>query len=596
MKTLKWVYFDWKIWVLDTDYQDNYSGSVINSPYGGWIRRNWIEKELKENFVKNYWYYVGNYEERNSFNVLVCPKTWEYIFPWDKVRVEWRKNTEVYINSKEDRFYTDYWNWAHRKIVPSFITEEFSINDCWAYLIETNFEFVAHYDWERKKYLPDWESIMAKEKREKEELTEEYIYDINNIRISLWKYKLETVLKFLEDNFEGLYWVTGEKPLQWMPNYYKIMSLLIENGTISWGEEKEWVPFKKIKEYFNNKKSMEISFEWTSGKIEKVELEKLKQEKDRLEGKLHSSILEAEMKSETLKIKEEELEKIKKEMKELKKIKETYKPVGRSSLWDNVILSDLNYKKLQLSWQEKIPLLLEWPSGTGKSTIVRTLAEDNKTPFVEFNFNGDTTVEHLLWHKVLVGVKSSKESPMAWEDWPLTDAVRNGKVFLAHELNASSPEIQFILNGLLELKNWELGNLTVQGNNWEVIKAHPNFRFYGTYNRGYLWTKSFGTSIMSRFIWIRIDPLKKEEEASLLDKKYPWNEVAINLLVRLEEVLRGKKDFTYDISTRDIEQALLFIRNWFWYRDSIEATIEQSLQIGLEKKILWEEFDKIFTS
>ena len=593
MKTLKWVYRDGVIWIIDIDYELKYGSSIINSPYKGWYSRNWKEKELKENFIENFWWTTRG-EAEESFEALVCQKTWEYIFPWDKVRVNWGKET-VYINSKEDKFYTNYRHWGHKPLVPKFMADNFDIEDCFAYIMEANrIEFVAHYDWRKGKYLPDWESIMAK--------TKTPIYDINNIEISIGRYKIETVLKYLEDNFPEIVWNTGEGLIEWIPTLAKIRRIFIEGGCVSWGSEKGWVPFKKIKEYFNNKKTMEISADWASySKAEVKEL--LKQENDRLsklvedyKGKITAKEKLIKTKEEEIEVRRKEVEKVREEMKELKEIKEVHKPIGRSSLWDNVILSDLNYRKLQLSWQEKIPLLLEWPSGTGKSTIVRTLAEDNETPFVEFNFNGDTTVEHLLWHKVLVGVKSSKESPMAWEDWPLTDAVRNGKVFLAHELNASSPEIQFILNGLLELKNWELGNLTVQGNNWEVIKAHANFRFYGTYNRGYLWTKSFGTSIMSRFIWTRIDPLKKEEEASLLDNKYPWNKVAINLLVKLEEVLRGKKDFTYDISTRDIEQALLFIRNWFWYRDSIEATIEQSLQIDLEKKILWEEFDRIFTS
>lgn len=515
MKTLRW-FFDWgNIWVIDEEFLALHKEKYINSPYSGWLSRDNKEQALKDNFVKKFWWYIGDeIDEERNFNILVCPRTGEYIFPWDKIKVEWE--VVRYINNWDNRqsiwefFYTDYLDGGNNEKIPDFLRESLSIKDSCAHKGDTEFEFIAHYDWHKEEYLPDWESIMY------------------------------------------------------------------------------------------NKKTMEITTEGgpalSREKILEGQIEILEQKKQDLSEMLHHSKEEVEIKKEELKEKEKVIEEIRVEMKWLKEIKEIHKPTGRSSLWENVILSDLNYRKLQLSWQEKIPLLLEWPSGTGKSTIVRTLAEDNKIPFVEFNFNGDTTVEHLLWHKVLVGVKSSKESPMAWEDWPLTDAVRNGKIFLAHELNASSPEIQFILNGLLELKNWELGNLTVQGNNWEVIKAHPNFRFYGTYNRGYLWTKSFGTSIMSRFIWIRIDPLKKEEEASLLNKKYPWNEVAINLLVRLEEVLRGKKDFTYDISTRDIEQALLFTRNWFWYRDSIEATIEQSLQIDLEKKILWEEFERIFTS
>lgn len=279
----------------------------------------------------------------------------------------------------------------------------------------------------------------------------------------------------------------------------------------------------------------------------------------------------------------EELESIKKLLAPIKKVKST------KSEWGDVIISDINKKKLHLSYDKNMPLLLEWPSGTGKSTIIRKLAELYKSQVVEFNINGDTNVEHLLGHKILIGWD------MKFEDGALTDAVRHWKVFIAHEINACNPEVQFILNGLLERStSWTLGKLSVQGNNWEVITPHPNFRFFWTYNRWYLGTKSFGTSIMSRFIGIRIDPLSTEQEEVLLQKKYPKVQSHfIRLLVELENNLRNKGDFKYDISTRDIEQALIFIDWGFDMRDAVEATINQSLQIDLEKKLLEDELNSL---
>ena len=42
--------------------------------------------------------------------------------------------------------------------------------------------------------------------------------------------------------------------------------------------------------------------------------------------------------------------------------------------------------------------------------MVRALANEKKQDVVEYNFNGDTTVEHLLGHKILV------DGNMSWED------------------------------------------------------------------------------------------------------------------------------------------------------------------------------------
>lgn len=285
----------------------------------------------------------------------------------------------------------------------------------------------------------------------------------------------------------------------------------------------------------------------------------------------------------------DELEKLKAENKKLKdkhktifkKYRKKQKVAWRDKAWDNVIIEDILYNKLQLSYKKKMPMLLQWPSGTGKSTMVRALANEHWQDVVEFNFNGDTTVEHLLWHKILVNWD------MVWEDWPLTDAVRNGKVFIWHELNSSNAEIQFIFNGLLELDSkGNLWKLSVQWNNWEVITPEPWFRFYWTYNPWYLGTKSFWTSLMSRFIWAEVEPLNVEDEARFLQQIYPKLVTEINLLVELESQLRKDWNFSYDISTRDILQTLMFIEWGFSIEEAIDATVKNSCQIELEKETL----------
>jgi hypothetical protein len=102
----------------------------------------------------------------------------------------------------------------------------------------------------------------------------------------------------------------------------------------------------------------------------------------------------------------------------------------------------------------------------------------------------------------------------------------------------------------------------------------------------------FGTSIMSRFVGIDIPPLSKEEEKLLLAGKYPEQMVAIEILSSLEEVLRAKKDFTYDISTRDLLQCLMFIDGGFSIEDAVTTCIYNSVQLDIEKTILNEELKK----
>lgn len=298
---------------------------------------------------------------------------------------------------------------------------------------------------------------------------------------------------------------------------------------------------------------------------------------------------------------ENKLEKEKKEkQKILKEIednkKKTLSPkaikwekIRLNKVWDNIIIEDNIYQTLQFAYKQNLPLLLRWLSGTGKSSIIKALATEHWNQIIQFNFNWDTTVEHLLGHKVLIGWD------MSFEDWPLTRAVRNWGVFLGDELNASNPEIQFILNWLLENKNWELWSLSVQGNNWEVIKPHKDFRFFGTYNPWYLGTKSFSTSLLSRFIWVEIKPLLPDKEFNLLQSKYPKvDKIIIERLIELETQLRNDSNFVYDVSTRDLVQALLFVDWGFWIVEAIKTTILSALQLDTEQKLLIEKCKNIF--
>lgn len=260
--------------------------------------------------------------------------------------------------------------------------------------------------------------------------------------------------------------------------------------------------------------------------------------------------------------------------------------------WSGVIIEETEKRKMQHAWDKKLPCLLKWQAWTWKSTMIKALVKENWWELVQFNFNWDTNVERLLWCYILV--QWWGESVMKWQDWPLTDAVRNGKVFLGEELNSCPSEVSFILNGLLENRKWELGLLSVQGNWNEQIKAHPNFRFFGTYNPGYLWTKTFSQSLMSRFIWLEIAPLKEEEETKLLTQFFPECVEHIEPLVKLENALRANKDFSYDVSTRDLVLALNYIEWGFSIAEALDVSIKNSLQMKLDEQILTDTIKSLF--
>lgn len=321
------------------------------------------------------------------------------------------------------------------------------------------------------------------------------------------------------------------------------------------------------------------------------------EENKQLKNELDEKTIELKNEVTTTKDLNEKLNKLQKEkqeaLEEINRLNEIkYNKIevkNRSKNWDWIIIDENIYNKLKFAHSKTIPVLLRWPSWTGKSTIIRALADDSGVWIVEYNFNGDTTVENLLGHKILVGWN------MMWEDGPLTDAMRHGKVFIAQEINASHPATLSALNWVLEVKNWVHGSLSIQGNNWEVVHAHPNFRFYWTYNPNYLGTYNFNTSILSRFVWIDILPLSVLDETRLLAWMFPsiWVWV-IEKLSKMREELQADVDFTYDISTRDLVQVLSFIEWWFDVWDAVMTCVWSALSSSFEQDGMKKIFNNIF--
>ena len=230
-------------------------------------------------------------------------------------------------------------------------------------------------------------------------------------------------------------------------------------------------------------------------------------------------------------------------------------------------------------------MLFDWPSWCWKTTKAKALAWDN---LIVIDVTDNLTAEQLLWHFVY-----NADDKMVFMDWPLTDAVRNWKTVLLNEINTMPTGLSFIFNWITELVNWELGSLSVITNWWEIIKAHPDFRIIGTMNKGYLWTRDLWMSFLSRFISINMSPMDKEDEIALLSQRYPSVDIVqVTFLAELEAQLRNDKDFTYDISTRDLDLALILISNGLPLEVALNNKVFSNLILDLDREI----YKRIFSN
>lgn len=157
-----------------------------------------------------------------------------------------------------------------------------------------------------------------------------------------------------------------------------------------------------------------------------------------------------------------------------------------------------------------VPTLLIGDTGCGKTASVRFLGHITKNALRRVNLNGATTVDEF------VGKWRLDNGNMVWIDGVLTECMRKGYWLVCDEINAVLPEISFVLHSVLDDDQM----LVLTQKDGEIIKAHPNFRFFATMNPDYSGTHRLNDAFMDRFgVVVEMDYPKDKEEVDILLKR-----------------------------------------------------------------------------
>lgn len=211
--------------------------------------------------------------------------------------------------------------------------------------------------------------------------------------------------------------------------------------------------------------------------------------------------------------------------------------------------SDANLRLLRACVETNAAALLIGETGTGKTTIVREIADEYGKELIRISVNGSMGVEEILG-KWLVN-----KGTTVWQDGLLTMAIRNGHWVVMDEINAALPEILFVLHSLLD----DDRKIILPEKDNEVIRPHTEFRFFATMNppEEYAGTKDMNKALMSRFTAIlQIDVLTDTEEMNLLMARGSDKDIAYKLvsLARRLRDHKAKDTIFYFCSTRDLVQ------------------------------------------
>jgi len=200
--------------------------------------------------------------------------------------------------------------------------------------------------------------------------------------------------------------------------------------------------------------------------------------------------------------------------------------------------------------QDNTPVLIIGDTGTGKTSLIKELAQASGATFRRLNLNGGTTADEFAGRYILDG-----KGGMLWINGVLIDAMIGGHWLLLDEINTAQPDVLFYLHSLLDDER----TIVLAEKNGEMIKPHENFRLFATMNGGndYSGTRELNKAFASRFgVVIQTSYPDSATEERIIAERYPTlSDEHGALLVRIANDLRKsykEQQISYVCSTRDL--------------------------------------------
>ncbi|CAA2972808.1 midasin isoform X1 [Olea europaea subsp. europaea] len=159
----------------------------------------------------------------------------------------------------------------------------------------------------------------------------------------------------------------------------------------------------------------------------------------------------------------------------------------------------------------RYPVLLQGPTSSGKTSLVKYLATITGHQFVRINNHDHTDLQEYLGSYI-----TDASGKLVFHEGALVKAVRNGYWIVLDELNLAPSDVLEALNRLLD-DNRELFVPELR----EVIRAHPDFMLFATQNPPTIYggRKMLSRAFRNRFVEIHVDEIPQEELSTILEKR-----------------------------------------------------------------------------
>lgn len=160
---------------------------------------------------------------------------------------------------------------------------------------------------------------------------------------------------------------------------------------------------------------------------------------------------------------------------------------------------------------KRYPVLLQGPTSSGKTSLVRYLAAITGHEFVRINNHEHTDIQEYLGSYI-----TDSSGKLVFHEGVLVKAVRNGHWIVLDELNLAPSDVLEALNRLLD-DNRELFVPELR----ETVRAHPNFMLFATQNPPtfYGGRKLLSRAFRNRFVEIHVGEIPEDELSIILEQR-----------------------------------------------------------------------------
>lgn len=221
------------------------------------------------------------------------------------------------------------------------------------------------------------------------------------------------------------------------------------------------------------------------------------------------------------------------------------------------------------AFQNKIPMLLKGPTGTGKSRFVEYMAHALEKKLITISCHEETSSTDLIGRFIIKGAET------VWLDGPLTAAVKEGAILYLDEVAEARPDVIVAIHSLTdhrrELFIDKLG---------ETVKAHEDFMLIASFNPGYQrGFKELKPSTRQRFIALTFNYPEAKIETEILVNETAVDSDIAKKLVAIAAKIRNLTEMglTETVSTRLLVDAAKLIHSGLPKRLSVHVAIVEPL-------------------